>query len=179
MGQPYFQIRELVRQHRIGVLWKNPNQSRYDAINQLLASGSSWSQVQNVIGCSRSTISRAVIQLKSRKPAVAPEPEQRIAVILWAPVFNGNKFTRGKKKVKEEIVWLVEADFDGEVLDDNEYRLFLTCGDEDDLKEQVDDLLSEIRVLADGRNCIVDDMALKNESTGQYWDDYDNEWKSP
>lgn len=36
------------------------NQSRYDAINRLLASGSSWSQVQKTIGCSRSTISRAV-----------------------------------------------------------------------------------------------------------------------
>lgn len=33
---------------------------RYDAINRLLASNSSWSQVQRTIGCSRSTISAAI-----------------------------------------------------------------------------------------------------------------------
>ncbi|WLS81250.1 recombinase family protein (plasmid) [Erwinia pyri] len=38
------------------------NQSRYDAINKLLASGSSWSQVQTIMGCSRGTISCAVKQ---------------------------------------------------------------------------------------------------------------------
>ncbi|WP_168403003.1 recombinase family protein [Erwinia amylovora] len=36
------------------------NQSRYDAINKLLASGSSWSQVQKIMCCSRGTISNAV-----------------------------------------------------------------------------------------------------------------------
>lgn len=36
------------------------NQSRYDAIYKLLASGSSWSQVQKIMGCSRGTISNAV-----------------------------------------------------------------------------------------------------------------------
>ena len=38
------------------------NQHRYDAINRLLASGSSWSQVQKTINCSRGTISRAIKQ---------------------------------------------------------------------------------------------------------------------
>lgn len=41
------------------------NQSRYDAINKLLASGSSWSQVQKIMGCSRGTISCAVKQSKN------------------------------------------------------------------------------------------------------------------
>nr|WP_206668185.1 recombinase family protein [Pseudomonas caspiana] len=36
------------------------DQNRYGAINRLLASGSSWSQVQRTIGCSRSTISSAI-----------------------------------------------------------------------------------------------------------------------
>lgn len=40
------------------------NQSRYDAINKLIASGTSWSQVQNILGCSRGTISCAVKQGK-------------------------------------------------------------------------------------------------------------------
>ncbi|WCE16374.1 recombinase family protein [Enterobacter ludwigii] len=43
---------------------RRANQSRYDAINRLLESGSSWSQVQSIMACSRSTISSAV---KSRK----------------------------------------------------------------------------------------------------------------
>ena len=34
--------------------------ARYDAINRLLASNSSWSEVERIIGCSRSTISAAV-----------------------------------------------------------------------------------------------------------------------
>ena len=36
------------------------DQARYAAINRLLASGSSWSVVQKTVGCSRSTISKAV-----------------------------------------------------------------------------------------------------------------------
>ncbi|EIJ7508591.1 recombinase family protein [Escherichia coli] len=36
------------------------NQSRHDAINRLLDSGSSWTQVQKVLGCSRGTISSAI-----------------------------------------------------------------------------------------------------------------------
>lgn len=35
------------------------NQERYDSILQLLNSGSSWSGVQNILKCSRSTISKA------------------------------------------------------------------------------------------------------------------------
>ena len=42
--------------------------NRYEAINRLLASGSSWSIVQKTVGCSRSTISRAV---KLQKPDVS------------------------------------------------------------------------------------------------------------
>ncbi|MDX7526522.1 resolvase, partial [Enterobacter hormaechei] len=43
------------------------NQSRYDAINRLIASGSSWSQIQKVLGCSRATISKAVKQRTTGK----------------------------------------------------------------------------------------------------------------
>ncbi len=39
--------------------------NRYEVINRLLASGSSWSIVQKTVGCSRSTISRAVKLKKS------------------------------------------------------------------------------------------------------------------
>lgn len=43
---------------------RQPDQARYDAINKLLESGSSWSQVQRILGCSRGTISCAVKQRK-------------------------------------------------------------------------------------------------------------------
>jgi DNA invertase Pin-like site-specific DNA recombinase len=39
---------------------RQADQARYAAINRLLASGSSWSVVQKTVGCSRSTISKAV-----------------------------------------------------------------------------------------------------------------------
>lgn len=49
------------------------NQSRYDAINRLIASGSSWSQVQKVLGCSRATISKAVKQRTTGKISTEQE----------------------------------------------------------------------------------------------------------
>ncbi|WP_082303525.1 recombinase family protein [Pseudomonas meliae] len=49
------------------------DQNRYGAINRLLASGSSWSQVQRTIGCSRSTISSAIKY--AQKIAVKSGPE--------------------------------------------------------------------------------------------------------
>lgn len=152
------------------------NQSRYDAINRLIASGSSWSQVQKLLGCSRATISNAVKQMKSLNQPPVPDSEKRLAAILWVPVANGSKFTRGKKKVKEEIAWLVEANFEGEVLENNEYRLSLTYENEKDLKEQVDDLFREINMFAEMRNCVVDDMTLTNEKTGKNWNEYDGGW---
>ncbi|HBW0966173.1 TPA: recombinase family protein [Klebsiella pneumoniae] len=47
---------------------RQANQARYDAINRLLDSGSSWSQVQEIMACSRGTISSAV---KSRKASTS------------------------------------------------------------------------------------------------------------
>jgi hypothetical protein len=41
------------------------------------------------------------------------------------------------------------------------------------LKEQLDELLHEIRCVADLCNCVVDDMSVKNEANGLYWDEYD------
>ncbi|HFE7861868.1 TPA: hypothetical protein ACGAIE_004123 [Yersinia enterocolitica] len=78
--------------------------------------------------------------------------------------------------MKEEIAWLVEADFEGEVLENNEYRLSLTYENEKDLKEQVDDLFREINMFAEMRNCVVDDMTLTNEKTGKNWNEYDGGW---
>ncbi|EHL2370420.1 recombinase family protein [Escherichia coli] len=45
---------------------RKPNQARHDAIIRLIESGSSWTQVQKVLGCSRGTISSA-IKRKSRQ----------------------------------------------------------------------------------------------------------------
>ncbi len=39
---------------------RQPNLEKYAAINRLLTSGSSWSVVQKTVGCSRSTISKAI-----------------------------------------------------------------------------------------------------------------------
>lgn len=39
---------------------RKPNKGRYDAINKLLANNHSWSEIQNLMGCSRGTISAAI-----------------------------------------------------------------------------------------------------------------------
>ncbi|PWF48576.1 recombinase family protein [Massilia glaciei] len=41
--------------------------ARYDAINRLLASKSSWSEVERIVCCSRSTISAAVRHAANQK----------------------------------------------------------------------------------------------------------------
>lgn len=51
--------------------------SRYDAINRLLGSKSSWSEVQRIMGCSRSTISAAIRHAKAMVPA---ENDQKIDI---------------------------------------------------------------------------------------------------
>jgi DNA invertase Pin-like site-specific DNA recombinase len=158
------------------------NQHRHDAINRLLASGSSWSQVQKTIGCSRGTISRAVrlAGAAGTQPSLSDSPEAdnplTVTTTLWVPVQNGSKFTRGKKKVREEIAWTVEYEYEGTVLDDNEYRLALTYKNQTDLKEQIDELFDEIYRIAEIRNCMVDDMTLTDDATGLGWDHTDG-WR--
>nr|WP_084010161.1 recombinase family protein [Pandoraea oxalativorans] len=55
-------------------LGRQVDYTRYGAINRLLASGSSWSVVQRTIGCSRSTISRAIRYGQSSTKPTALEP---------------------------------------------------------------------------------------------------------
>ena len=158
------------------------DQGRYDAINRLLASGSSWSVVQRTVGCSRSTISSAIKHASSDAPILIPSApivpsEQSVTVILWLYVENGSKFTRGKKRAREEIDYLVKSSYEGIKLDENEYRLVIRYANEPDLKEQIDDLFEEIHRSADLRNCMVDDCSIKEEATGRYWSDYDGCWK--
>ncbi|RSB23282.1 resolvase [Enterobacter cloacae] len=153
------------------------NQHRHDAINRLIASGSSWSQVQKTLRCSRGTISRAVrlARLATALPSSPDVPENTlpfsVTTTLWVPVQNGSKFTRGKKKVREDIEWLIESDFDGTALGDNEYRLTFSYKDDADLKEQIEELFDEIYTTAEIRNCVVDDMSLTDDATGRSWDE--------
>ena len=46
--------------------------TRYGAIHRLLASGNSWTVVQRTIGCSRSTISRAIRHFSLGQSATMP-----------------------------------------------------------------------------------------------------------
>lgn len=54
-------------------LGRQVDHTRYGVINRLLASGSSWSVVQRTLGCSRSTISRAIRYGQSHTKPTAPE----------------------------------------------------------------------------------------------------------
>ena len=78
---------------------------RYNAINRLLASGSSWNVVQKTIKCSRSTISSAIkyssLAVSTQCADSEVESKKSVTIILWVHVENGSKFTRGKKTVRE------------------------------------------------------------------------------
>lgn len=156
--------------------------TRYGAINRLLASGSSWTVVQRTIGCSRSTISSAIKHAHGAAarmlPAssVAPSP-QTVTVVLRFHVENGSKFTRGKTKVRRDIDYLVTASFKGTKLNDAEYRVPIQYESDADLKAQLNELVDEIHHEADLRNCVVDDVLIKDESTGRFWRDYDGCWE--
>lgn len=156
------------------------DKNRYDAINRLLASGSSWSVVQRTVGCSRSTISNAV-KHAGRVAGGAfndkPEAIPSVTALLHVYVENGSKFTRGKKRAREDIEDLVTVDYGGSKLSDTEYRIVFQYDGDADLKQQIDGLIDDIQDAADLRNCIVDDLSIRNEANGQYWDDYNGGWR--
>ena len=158
------------------------DQERYHAINRLLASGNSWNVVQKTIGCSRSTISCAVkYASRPATPTQKAIPEnlskKTVAIILWLHVENGSKFTRGKKIVREQIARLLATNYQGQQLNDSETRLVIQFTDDADLKDQIDDMLTEIYQTADFRNCEITDLSLQEETTGRYWDECDGGWK--
>lgn len=100
----------------------------------------------------------------------------QVAATLSIYIENGSKFTRGKKKVREAIDQLVTRDFDGRILDETYYHVVIRYEDETDLKLAIEDLVDEIHSAASLRNCVVHDLSLCNEETGQYWDDCDGGW---
>ncbi|MDT7822529.1 resolvase, partial [Xanthomonas hortorum pv. vitians] len=69
-------------------------------------------------------------------------------MILWLHVENGSKFTRGKKRVREDVGSLVTRFYDSTKLNDAEYRLVIRYANDADLKERLDGLLHEICHLA-------------------------------
>lgn len=158
------------------------DQTRYGAIQRLLASGSSWSQVQRTIGCSRSTISSAIKHAQGATARLAPAlsevpSTQSVTVMLRCHVENGSKFTRGKSKVRKDIDWQVTASFNGTTkLREGEYRVPIPYENDADLKDQLNELIEEIHHEADLRNCVVD-VSIKDEATGRYWRDYDGCWE--
>ncbi|SFN70661.1 hypothetical protein SAMN05216516_1156 [Izhakiella capsodis] len=75
------------------------------------------------------------------------------------------------------IDWFIEAEFDGQILVGNEYWIPLTAVNNEQLKEQVDYLFSEINMIANDRNCLVIDCLLTNDQTRQGWDDCAGCWQ--
>lgn len=146
----------------------------------MLASGNSWATVQQTLDCSRTTISKAVKLARQHTPAALPDTDtptmQSVYVILRALIENNSKFVRGKKRVRKDIQYLAERELSGEKLDDCEYRLTIRYETEVDLKEQIDELFSEVYQLADLRNCTTNEVSIKHEITGVYWREYDGGW---
>ncbi|RAP70316.1 resolvase domain protein [Candidatus Erwinia dacicola] len=53
----------------------------------------------------------------------------------------------------------------------------MTSENDEQLKEQVEYLLSEINMIADVHNCMIIDCLLTNDQTGQGWDDCAGCWQ--
>jgi DNA invertase Pin-like site-specific DNA recombinase len=155
---------------------RQPNLERYAAIKRLIASGSSWSVVQKTVGCSRSTISKAIRYAETDAKLSQPMMFS-VTAILWFYVENGSKFTRGKRRVRESIESIITYSYGGTKLDDTAYRLKFNYNSDESLKEQIDGLLKEIWHVADMRNCVVEDLLIQNEANDLYWDEYDGGWK--
>ena len=158
------------------------DQERYNTINRLLVSGSSWSIVQRTVGCSRSTISSAIKQTSGKKTATPDaasntKSKKTVVAILCLLIENGSKFTRGKKAVREQIDDELSAIFEARRLNNTETRLAIRYVDDADLKSQIDDMLADIHRTADLRNCVMTDLTLKDEATCRYWDGYEGGWK--
>ncbi len=158
--------------------WK-ADLKRYDVINRMLASGNSWAAVQTTLECSRATISKAVKQARQKTTAIFPAVQavQSVPVILWALIENNSKFVRGKKRVREDIEYMIQRQYAGRILNDCEYRLIISYETEADLRDQIDELFTEVNRMADWRNCFVDDVSIKHEITGAYWDDFRGGWQ--
>jgi len=155
------------------------DQIRYDAITRMLASGNSWASVQRTLECSRTTISRAVHQMRQRTTTIVLPALPRVPTVpvrLWARIENNSKFVRGRKRVQEDIEFMVQRQFAGRKLSDCEYSLIITYENETELKEQLDELFTEVHQLADLRNCFAEDVSIKHEITGLYWREFDGGW---
>lgn len=100
----------------------------------------------------------------------APATPKTITLILWLALQNGSKFTRGKKKAREEIEACCLAYYAKQVTKttDREYELILQYQDEADLKTKIDDLIEEIHRNAEARNCMAE-FSLKEKGTDLYF----------
>lgn len=67
--------------------------------------------------------------------------------------------------------------YQGQKLNGAETRIVIQFADDADLKEQIDEILTEIYQMADFRNCEVTDLSLQEEATGRYWDECDGDRK--
>jgi DNA invertase Pin-like site-specific DNA recombinase len=163
------------------------NQERYDAINRLVASGTSWSAIQRIVGCSRGTIASAI-----RHAAVNVKPAEQtttaaipateadttcVSVLVWFGLENGSKFTRGKKQSRENIITFLEIEYEGRRRSENEVLIQIAYSDSSELKSEMENIISELHSIADGRNCMITDYSLQNHTTGRFWDEYDEHWR--
>lgn len=158
-----------------------------DALQQLTRSGKHPAlihQVLDAIGARFPLPEPAPVRHGATTPAAGPpmSPDrggttQAVALRIWVPVENGSKFTRGKKRAREDIADMIRGDYAGTALSERDFRVEMSYTDEVDLKKQIDDLISDIWHLADLRNCIAEDVSVKNEATGEYWNDYQGGWR--
>ncbi|PQZ46012.1 hypothetical protein CQ052_19555 [Ochrobactrum sp. MYb15] len=72
-----------------------------------------------------------------------------VSAILWGLTENNSKFVHGRKRVREDIQYLIQRQYAGRKLNNCNYRLIFSGETEADLKEQIDEIFTEINRLAD------------------------------
>ena len=53
----------------------------------------------------------------------------------------------------------------------------IAYSDPSELKSEMENIISELHNIADGRNCMITDYSLQNHTTGRFWDEYDEHWR--
>lgn len=92
-----------------------------------------------------------------------------LRLVLHVVIENNSQFVRGRKKARRWIEDMLLGDCLVEVRRNGDYVLDIPYDDEEDMERAIDDLFSEIHLVAEGHHCFIDEMHLHDEANDRYW----------
>lgn len=130
---------------------KGKNKVLYDKVIELLNQKKSVKVIHEKTGVARNTIYR----IKRDQKKEIENAEKTAKIRMWLRVENNNKFVRGKKKVIESIEQSLKYDYKMKVIS-GEYVFYVPYENIDALKNKVDDIIQDMALEADLRNCFIE-----------------------